>query len=86
MDRSLPDLPKSDGKSLEYNKEAQEFWRDNNIQVIEVEPFEVRRCDHYFVKSQVAHEVICQKCNFGLSGSLVIIDGKLFHNGKPLGL
>lgn len=80
MTDKLPPLPPSDIGSLERDKGAREFWKNNQIIREEEKPF--KKCDHEF--KVVPNGVQCVKCHFGLMGPLEVKDGKLYHKGEKL--
>jgi len=82
MSSNLPPLPPSDKESLMRDKEAREFWKNNQVIREEERPF--KKCDHEF--KVISNGVQCVRCNFGLTGPLEIKNGKLYHNGKKLPL
>lgn len=76
----LPPLPPSDSKSLEWNQfdyfykyKARDFWGDSEIVREEVKPHQ--KCEHYFVSTPGGAK--CQKCHFGLLGSIEISNGQI---------
>ena len=86
---TLPPLPGSDEKSISWNVRdsfydvrARDFWGKNNIVREVIKDYE--KCNHYFVRQGPSVE--CKKCHFGLVGYFEIQDGKLFYEGKPLGI
>ncbi len=87
MANTLPPLPRSDSKALEWNVydsfyqvKAGDFWKDNQLIKEEVKDF--KQCAHKFeVKPGGAK---CTKCHFGLIGHLDIRDGDLFVNGSKV--
>lgn len=84
----LPPLPPSDPASLAQNRWDQNYeTRSGNFwdgAVTHIEDGPMTNCNHYFIKTETG--VRCNKCHFGLSGNFVIQDGKLFINGRSLGL
>lgn len=88
----LPALPGSDPDSIEkndyhgfYKVGARSFWDKAEIISENLSERPLQKCDHEFVGQ--GSEVICKKCRFGLvAHQIEIRNGKLFHNGEPLGL
>ena len=82
MSSKLAPLPPSDMGSLEKDRGAREFWKNNQIIREKERPFE--KCEHEF--KVVFNGAQCVKCHFGLTGPLEVKNGKLFHNKKQLPL
>lgn len=87
VDKPLPPLPPSDVASLSqntydgfYQRRAREFWGENEITRIRVEPD--KRCDHEFIA--IPSGAQCTKCRYGLIGHIEVREGKLFHNGDQI--
>lgn len=78
----LPALPGSDQATLEHNRAARDFWKDN--QVTRIEDTEMKKCTHEFKTVQGGAQ--CQKCHFGLLGQIEVRSGKLFYKGEAVGL
>ena len=85
----LPPLPPSDNNSMQsnyfdgyYKRSARSFWDDNEVSHNEVK--QDMKCDHKFIRK--GSETVCEKCHFGLIGSVEIRDGKLFHQNEPIGI
>jgi len=88
-DKTLPPLPASDEKSISANRfdtyyqtKSREFWGANEIVREKPDPF--KKCNHYFIPKPGAAE--CKKCSFGLMGVFEVQKGKLFHQGRAIGL
>ena len=82
MDNTLPDLPSSDPKMLERNKESRDFWAGNKI--TRIEDTEMKKCKHNFLTAPGG--VKCTVCNFGLLGQLEVQNGSLFYKGEKIEL
>jgi len=87
--KTLPPLPASDEKAIStnsfnpyYKTRARSFWGDNEI--VRERPKAFKKCNHYFVQKPNSAE--CKKCNFGLLGFFEVQKGKLYHEGKVIGL
>uniref|UniRef100_A0A6M3LC74 Uncharacterized protein n=1 Tax=viral metagenome TaxID=1070528 RepID=A0A6M3LC74_9ZZZZ len=82
MSDKLPALPGSDQKTLEHNKEAAEFWKNN--QITRIEDTEIKKHEHKFISAPGG--TICTVCNFGLLGQIEVKQNKLFYKGEAVGL
>jgi len=88
-DKTLPPLPPSDESSISSNRydsfykvRTRDFWGDN--EVVKESPEAFKKCKHYFVPKAGAVE--CKNCSFGLMGLFEVKKGKLYHQGKAIGL
>lgn len=84
---TLPPLPASDPKTLEWNKrdyyydvKARDFW--GKAKLIREELSDFPKCDHYFIPKDRGVE--CTKCHIGFLGIFEINKGKLFYKGEPI--
>ena len=87
--KSLPPLPSSDEKAISsnsfnpyYKVRTRDFWGDN--ETVNEHPEEFKKCKHSFIPK--AGGAQCEKCSFGLMGFFEIQNGKLYHEGKTIGL
>jgi len=86
---TLPPIPGSDEETLKFNRmdpfyqvKPREIWDRNKI--VREEPEEFKKCKHYFISKPGSAE--CKHCGFGLVGNFEVQDGKLFHQGKAIGI
>jgi len=89
MDTNLPPLPPSDTTSMtrntydaNYKYTAREFW--SKQAVTHIPDTTPTPCDHQF--TQIPSGVECMKCHVGFLGHFDVQRGKLFIEGRPVGL
>lgn len=82
QDNKLPPLPGSDQQTLEHDRNARDFWKNN--QITRIEDTDMPKCKHEFKSAPGGVE--CQKCHFGLTGQLEVQDGKLLYRGEQIEL
>lgn len=87
---TLPPMPASDEKSLQWNKsdhyyqqKSADFWSGNEVSYVGPED-NIQVCGHYFVSEPGG--VKCRKCGTGFIGSFEIKEGKLFYQGLEVGI